>query len=364
MKKILIVVGTRPNFIKVTQFKKIAESNFPDLEIKLVHTGQHHSANMSDVFFTQFNLIPDFNLNIDSSSPLTQIGEILIKLEKYIQTEFQPDLIITPGDVNSTLAVAIVANKLNIKLAHLESGLRSNDREMPEEINRILTDELSDYYFITEPSGLENISRENKKGMSFFVGNTMIDTLIAYEPNIDKSDVKTFLGIDDDFVLITLHRPSNVDNPENLQRIINLICQIAEKYQVVFPVHPRTLKRINEFDQGENITKSERIILPEPLGYFEFQYLIKNCKFVLTDSGGIQEETTYRRVPCLTLRTSTERPITTEIGTNTLIPLDIEEILRQILKIENGTYKQGEIPKLWDGNATQRILQIISSIEV
>ena len=363
MKKILIVVGTRPNFIKITQFRKLVV-NFPNLEIRIAHTGQHFTENMSDVFFEQFDLVPDFYLNIDSSSALQQMGEILIKLEKLIKIEFYPDLIIVPGDVNSTLAVSIVANKLEIPLAHLESGLRSNDRTMPEEINRIITDEISDYYFVTESSGLKNLEEENKKGKVFFVGNTMIDSLVAFENEIDKNEILKHLGLKQQFVLMTIHRPSNVDDESGLRKLLDLILQITKSYQLVFPIHPRTKKNIDRFDLTSEFSKIENLILVDALGYFEFQKLIKSCSFVLTDSGGIQEETTYRKVPCLTLRDSTERPSTVDIGSNTLVPFDIEKINKLIEQIETGTYKKSAIPEYWDGKSTERILSIIDKMSL
>ncbi|MEX1002108.1 MAG: UDP-N-acetylglucosamine 2-epimerase (non-hydrolyzing) [Crocinitomicaceae bacterium] len=361
MKRILIVVGTRPNFIKVTQFRRVAK-DFPELNIKIVHTGQHFDKNMAEVFFEQFKLAPDYFLEINPKSPVNQMGEIMIKLEQLIDNTFYPDLIITPGDVNSTLAVAIVANKKAIKLAHLESGLRSRDRTMPEEINRILTDEISDYYFVTEKSGKINLEEENKPGEIFMVGNTMIDTLVAFEEEIDKSDVVEELGLTAEFVLMTIHRPSNVDHKEGLQKLIDLLQKVTQTMQVVFPIHPRTRKNIEKFGLSEAFAQIPNVILTEALGYFEFQHLVKKCMLVVTDSGGIQEETTFRQVPCLTLRDSTERPITTEIGSNTLTTFDVDAIMKMILKISEGEYKKGEVPPLWDGNSTKRILEVINNL--
>ena len=361
MKKILIVVGTRPNFIKITQFKKVAEK-YPGIEVKIVHTGQHHSENMADIFFKQFKLVPDYYLNITSSSPLKQIADIIWKLEDYIAESYLPDLIITPGDVNSTMAVAIVANKLNIKLAHLESGLRSQDREMPEEINRIITDELSDYYFVTEKSGLENLKLENKKGKSFFVGNTMIDTLVAFENEIQSSMIKQILGVKDKYILMTMHRPGNVDSKEDLKKLIDLIEFLSSHYQVIFPIHPRTVKNISLFGLEDCIKSNKNLITPEPLGYFEFQNLVKDATLVITDSGGIQEETTYRKVPCITLRPSTERPVTCEVGSNILAPFEFEKIAGIIKLVEEATFKKSNIPDLWDGKSTERIMEIISKL--
>jgi UDP-N-acetylglucosamine 2-epimerase (non-hydrolysing) len=362
MKRILIIVGTRPNFIKVTQFKRVAE-DFDDLEVRIVHTGQHFDKNMSEVFFTQFGLQPDYFLNIGVGSPNTQMAKIMLGLEELIRDEFRPDLLIVPGDVNSTFAAALTANKMGIKLAHLESGLRSFDRDMPEEINRILTDEIADHYFITEQSGVDNLKKEMKNGKLHLVGNTMIDTLVAYEDKIESCEVLSELNLTDSkFVLMTIHRPSNVDSVEGLRKLFDLIRSLAEKYKVVFPIHPRTTARMKEYDIAEKFDALDNLHLLGPMGYFEFQKLIKHAAFVLTDSGGIQEESTYRRVPCLTLRENTERPSTVDIGTNTLVNFDVSELLKYIGKIEDQSYKMGEVPPLWDGNTTQRILDIIREI--
>lgn len=363
MKKVLIVVGTRPNFIKITQFRK-ESMFFPNIEIKIVHTGQHFAENMSDIFFEQFNLKPDYFLNISGSTPISQMAEIMAKLEELVLNDYKPDLIITPGDVNSTLAVSIVANKLNIPLAHLESGLRSFDRSMPEEINRILTDEISDYYFITEESGMKNLEREKKSGKHFFVGNTMIDTLVSFQKEIERSDIIETLQLTKPFLLMTIHRPSNVDSKEGLNKLLKLLEKLSESYQIVFPIHPRTKKNLTHYNLKESFNSISNLILVEALGYFEFQKLIENCVFVITDSGGIQEETTFRQIPCLTLRENTERPSTLEIGSNTLVPFIVEKVLEEILKIERGIYKKGSIPPLWDGKSTHRILTVIDNLEL
>jgi len=358
-KKILIVVGTRPNFIKVTQFKKEA-LKYKNLILKIVHTGQHYDQTMSGVFFKQFNLEPDYYLNADNSSVISQMSSIMSKLETLIINEYKPDLIIVPGDVNSTLASALVANKLSIKLAHLESGLRSYDKDMPEEHNRILTDHLSDYLFVTEQSGLNNISKEGLNGKPFFVGNTMIDSVFHFSDEIDNSPILKNLNLKNDYILMTMHRPSNVDNIIGIKKIVNLLVELSKKQTVVFPIHPRTLNKIKQFDLFHKI-KNDRIIITSAMGYFEFQHLIYKSKLIITDSGGIQEESTYRQKPCLTLRENTERPSTITIGSNELIGFNTEEILIQINKIENNTFKKGEIPKFWDGFATQRILEIINT---
>jgi UDP-N-acetylglucosamine 2-epimerase (non-hydrolysing) len=361
--KILIVIGTRPNFIKVTQFKKVARL-FPSLDIKIVHTGQHFDEKMADVFFRQFQLEPDFFLNITPASPNSQMAEIMIKLEDLIKNEFQPDLLIVVGDVNSTLAAAITANKMGIKLAHLESGLRSFDKTMPEEFNRILTDELTEQFFVTEPSGLKHLLGEGKAESNIhFVGNTMIDTLVAFQSDIEESTILSELNLNDKpFVLMTMHRPATVDTEEGLKKLVELISEITMRYNIVFPIHPRTLKKLDEFNLKEGIENNINLKLTEPLDYFAFQKLIKYSKFILTDSGGIQEESTFVQVPCLTLRPNTERPITISEGTNTLVPFELDIIQKYISQIEAGTYKKGVIPKFWDGKSTERILAVISKI--
>jgi UDP-N-acetylglucosamine 2-epimerase (non-hydrolysing) len=360
-KRILLLVGTRPNFIKITQFKKVI-LNYSHIELKIVHTGQHFDSNMADVFFKQFQLVPDFFLNISQKSVASQIGAIMMGLEKLINNDFFPDLLIVPGDVNSTLAGALVANKMNIKLAHLESGLRSNDKNMPEEINRILTDQITDYYFVTEESGLKNLEHEKQKGKIYYVGNTMIDTLVAFETEINTSNILIELSlIEQEYVLMTIHRPSNVDTEKGLRKLIALLIALSKNYKIVFPIHPRTIKQMEYFGIKE-INELKNLIILKPMGYFEFQKLIKHAKFIITDSGGIQEETTYRRIPCLTLRENTERPITVDMGTNTLVPFDLKIISKFITQIENNQYKEGTIPSLWDGKATERIMEIINSI--
>jgi UDP-N-acetylglucosamine 2-epimerase (non-hydrolysing) len=363
MKKLLIVVGTRPNFIKVTQFKRVSEENFPgEFDIKIVHTGQHYDDKMADVFFRQFNLIPDYFLEIPPSSPNNQMAEVMIRLEQVIK-EFLPDAVIVTGDVNSTFAASLTANKMNIPLAHVESGLRSCDRSMPEEINRILTDEISDYLFITEQSGIENLKKEGKDNNLFFVGNTMIDTMVAFEDKIRESPIMERLQLDENsFVLMTMHRPATVDHKEELVKLIRLIESITDLYKLVFPIHPRTVKKLKQFGLYKRVDGNSKVLLTEPMDYFSFQKLIAECKFILTDSGGIQEESTYRKVPCLTLRPNTERPSTIQLGSNTLVPFDLERIKKLICTIEKGSYKRGDIPPKWDGNATYRILETFQQL--
>lgn len=363
MKNILIVVGTRPNYIKVTQFKKVAEQQFAgQFNIKIVHTGQHFDKSMADVFFQQLDIWPDYFLNISQASPNKQMGEIMIRLEKVLTEEFQPDIILVPGDVNSTLAAALTAYKLGIPLGHLESGLRSFDRTMPEEVNRILVDEISDFYFVTEQSGIDNLLKEGKaKEKIHMVGNTMIDTLVAFKDDIAlKNMLASNNLVKDEFILVTIHRPATVDNKEGLEGLLSLLKDMPKDSMIVFPIHPRTLNNIKTFDLETEFKELEHLKLLAPQDYFSFQNLIHNCKMVLTDSGGIQEETTFKQKPCLTLRPNTERPSTLTIGSNTLLNFNKKEILSKINDIQKGTYKQGEIPQFWDGKATQRILHIVN----
>jgi len=363
MKKIYILIGTRPNFIKVTRFKEVAHQ-CPDVSVSLIHTGQHYDEKMADVFFRQFNLEPDYFLNIKPATANKQIAEILMKLEDLIEEIGKPSVLLVPGDVNSTLAGAIFASKHGIKLGHIEAGLRSFDRSMPEEINRIITDELSDYYFVTEPSGLKHLSEEKRKESAiYYVGNTMIDTMMAYEGEIQASDVLNDLKISGyPFVLMTMHRPATVDHPEGLLQLVELIEEITKTYKIIFPIHPRTIKNTKEFKLNERLKSNPNLICTEPMDYFSFQKLILNCEFIITDSGGIQEESTFRQKPCITLRPNTERPITVEEGSNVLLPFDLDLIKNEINKIQNGTYKKGKIPELWDGKATERILSVLSQL--
>jgi UDP-N-acetylglucosamine 2-epimerase (non-hydrolysing) len=361
MKKLLIIVGTRPNYIKVTRFKTIADTLFKgQFDIKLVHTGQHFDKEMADVFFQQLNIWPDYFLNISQASANTQIAEIMIRLEKVLE-EFIPDWVIVPGDVNSTFAAAICAHKCGYKLAHLESGLRSFDASMPEEMNRIITDQISNLFFVTEQSGLENLLKENKAQESvFLVGNTMIDTIVAFDDQIQIQNTYIKLGLPSkSYVLMTMHRPATVDNLNGLNMLSKLLNKISERIPVVFPMHPRTRKKLIEYDLWEQLMNNKNITFTDSLNYFDFQNLIVHCKFVLTDSGGIQEETTYREVPCLTLRPNTERPVTVTEGTNTLISFSIPEVMTEVDKILTGSYKTGSIPLFWDGKATERILKIL-----
>ncbi|WP_027420904.1 non-hydrolyzing UDP-N-acetylglucosamine 2-epimerase [Crocinitomix catalasitica] len=359
-KKILIIVGTRPNFIKITQFKTQIKK-YPHLQLKIAHTGQHYDHQMSTVFFEELGTIPDYFLNIPQVKSDEQIQLMKVEIEQLITEKYQPDLMIVPGDVNSTLAAAEVAVKMNIPLAHIESGLRSFDNDMPEEFNRKITDSLAKYLFVTEESGIKNLANEMNPGNIYHVGNTMIDTIYHFDTKIESSAIKSTYQIADEFAAMTFHRPSNVDQKESLQKIIEIISMMAASIQVVIPLHPRSKKALEKFDLLPSLLAIENIIITDPLGYFDFQYLIKKAKYILTDSGGIQEEATYRGVPCLTIRENTERPATIEIGTNELVPLNFDIIAKHIKDINHGKFKKGEKPYLWDGKATERIVHIIAT---
>ena len=357
-KSIHILVGTRPNFIKVTRFKELGEKR--GIEVKIIHTGQHYDQNMSKVFFEQFGLFPDYFLDLEKSSPINQVAGVLTGLEKLYSEIPKPDLFIVPGDVNSTLAGAVAANKLGLKLAHLESGLRSFQRDMPEEHNRIVADHLSDFCFVTEDSGLRNLENEKVSAEIHLVGNTMIDTLVHFSKKIDDSKILDKLELRrGDYFLVTFHRPENVDSEEKLKVLISILNELSSHSKVVFPIHPRTSSNITKYGLTAELGSVENLLLAEPMGYFEFQNLIASSKAIFTDSGGIQEETTFQKVPCITLRKSTERPITTDVGTNTLVDFSLDGVIELISQLEKGDYKKGDIPKYWDGDTTERILNII-----
>lgn len=358
MKRILIVVGTRPNFVKVTQFKKVG-FEYPDIDIMLAHTGQHYERNLSEVFFRQFDLVPDYFLNVAPGTPASQIAGTMVAVEQLIN-EYRPDLVLVPGDVNSTVATALAANKCGVALGHIESGLRSFDRTMPEEHNRVVTDALADMLFVTEASGRENLLREGRDDSDIhFVGNTMIDTLVATDEQIRQSQVLDELGIKhNDFVLATFHRPSNVDSISGQEQLVRLLTEVCSDFQVVFPVHPRTRKNLGESGLWRDLERLRGLILTEPLDYFCFQKLILHCSAVITDSGGIQEETTFRGVPCFTLRENTERPVTVQKGTNQLTSWD-PALIRKRLRDLPSTERAVSNIDLWDGQATHRILEVI-----
>jgi|SRR5687768_9266853 len=356
MKKIISVVGARPNFMKVAPIHFEFAKHKDIVNHLICHTGQHYDQNMSNVFFEELELPkPDFHLGVGSGSHAQQTAAIMVEFEKVLNREM-PDLIIVVGDVNSTIACSLVARKMKIPVAHVEAGLRSFDRDMPEEINRILTDAISDYLFVSEPSGMENLKREGiSDDRKYLVGNVMIDSLIRNLPKIENSSIlKRFNITREQYILATLHRPINVDNKTSLTEILEILNKHAQNHKIIFPVHPRTKANFKNFDLEKII--SQNLIVCDPIGYIDFISLIKNAALIITDSGGIQEESTFLKVQCLTLRENTERPITIELGTNHLIGTNIENIDRAISSVLNSQQiKEGTIPPLWDGKAAERI---------
>lgn len=374
--KLLSIAGARPNFMKLSSISHAVEeynqrnhktSSFDKIEHIIVHTGQHYDVQMSRQFFDELKIpAPDINLEVGSGSHAVQTAEIMKRFEPVL-LEKTPDVLLVVGDVNSTIACTLVASKINYPsdhllsrpiLTHVEAGLRSYDRSMPEEINRILTDALCDLLFATEESAITNLEREGIDHEKIhFVGNVMIDTLYRYLKDSHKSVIKSKIGLDGTYSIVTLHRPSNVDKPETLKLLIDCLNLIAERLKIIFPIHPRTRATLNQFGLLRALENNEHIILTEPLGYIDFMSLLKDAALVLTDSGGIQEETTVLKVPCITLRENTERPVTVKEGTNYLIGMNINEIIPTVDMIMSGRGKVSTIPKYWDGHAGKRIIE-------
>ena len=348
---ILHVVGARPNFMKAAPvLKALAEAGASQT---LVHTGQHYDERMSQVFFTELGIPePDHNLEVGSGTHAAQTAQIMLRFEPVL-LELDPGLVLVYGDINSTLAAALVCSKLMVPVAHVEAGLRSGDRSMPEEINRLLTDQLADLLFTPSADGDENLAREGiAPGKIVMVGNVMIDTLVRLLPQADARwpGLQALTGRGP-YALVTLHRPSNVDDPAQLRRLLEALGRISTELPVIFPVHPRTRQSIVE--GGLNVSPGLHLL--EPQGYLDFLALQSRARVVITDSGGIQEESTYLGVPCLTLRDTTERPVTVSMGTNILIGQDLERLQVELKRILAGEGKQGRIPPLWDGKASTRI---------
>ena len=353
---ILSVVGARPNFMKVGPLHR-ALSQIGGIRSRVVHTGQHYDERMSDVFFRQLDLPePDVYLGVGSGTHAEQTGRVMMAFEPVVREE-RPDLVIVVGDVNSTLAAALVAVKLHVPVAHVEAGLRSGDRRMPEEINRLATDAIADRLFVTERSGLDHLRREGVPDERIhFVGNVMIDSLVRFRDKAAETSILEDLSITPKgYALVTMHRPRNVDDPERLEELVRILEATAARYPVVFPVHPRTRANLAAAGLEARLRALDAVRLLEPVGYLEFLRLMEHAAVVVTDSGGIQEETTYLGVPCLTLRPSTERPVTVELGTNVLLPLDAEKVAERVADVAAGRFKKGEIPPLWDGHAAERI---------
>ncbi len=355
--KVICVCGARPNFMKIAPLVD-ALSRAPDVKTLLVHTGQHYDERMSRLFFGDLGIRqPDVNLEVGSCSHALQTAEVMRRFEP-VCVEQRPDWVIVVGDVNSTLAAALVASKLGIKVAHVEAGLRSFDRSMPEETNRVLTDAISDLLFVTELSGVENLRKEGiADSKVHLVGNVMIDTLLQSRARADQSTILSTLGISKkNYAVVTLHRPSNVDDTKMFSSILAALEVIARDMPVIFPVHPRTRKNLETSGLGDRSAKIANLRLIEPLGYLDFLKLMSESAVVLTDSGGIQEETTILGVPCLTLRENTERPITVTQGTNRLTGSSTESILSAYREIRGQRSKPVKAPDLWDGRAADRIV--------
>ena len=366
MKRILLVAGARPNFMKIAPIARRLADDPGVFDSKLVHTGQHYSANMSQVFFDELDLPkPDVNLEVGSGSHAVQTAQIMERFEPVL-LDFQPHWVVVPGDVNSTLACTLVASKLGFLVAHVEAGLRSFDRSMPEEINRLVTDQLADLLFTPSRDGDENLRHEGVPEEKIrFVGNVMIDTLVCLLPKAEERwpSLRERFGLDR-YLLATLHRPSNVDDPATLSEILSALGEIAREIPVVFPVHPRTRSRIEESGLSPS---SRNLLLLEPMGYLDFLSLEAHASLVLTDSGGVQEETTYLGVPCLTARPNTERPITVSLGTNRLVKSAKAELVPAALEaLKEGRRSDGEGPRAleyWDGRAADRIVNVFLEVD-
>jgi UDP-N-acetylglucosamine 2-epimerase (non-hydrolysing) len=368
--KILNVVGARPNFIKIAPILKEMQKH-NDIEPILVHTGQHYDDSMAKIFFNDLDIPrPNVDLGIGAGSHAEQTAKIMLAFETLCFDE-NPDLILVVGDVNSTLACSLVASKLNILLVHVEAGLRSGDRKMPEEINRIVTDALSDFLFTTSLDANDNLRAEGiPPEKIFFVGNVMIDSLLKYKAKAQNSRIFNRLDLRknnlisnrtevEDYCLITLHRPSNVDSKEVLGELLDAIWEIQKSIRVIFPIHPRTQRQIDSFGFGKILENMSRLSVLPPLGYLDFIALLIRARMVLTDSGGVQEETTVLGIPCLTLRENTERPVTVWEGTNTLVGMNKERIVHLTHEIIEGRGKKGQLPKYWEGRAAQRIVKVL-----
>ncbi len=359
--KIVNLVGARPNFVKIAPLIREMR-RFGDIEPLLVHTGQHYDEAMAGQFFRDLDIpTPDASLGVGSGSHAYQTAEVMRRLEPVLE-KAGPDVLVVVGDVNSTLAGALTAAKLGIPVAHVEAGLRSFDPTMPEEINRRLTDAVSDYLFVTEESGRRNLLREGADPAKIhLVGNVMIDALELYRPQWERSTIAGRLGLScKDYGVVTLHRPSNVDRPEKFQTVVRALSEVAEHIPLVFPVHPRTRHRIRESLDGEEPGRAAgRLQCVDPLGYLDFVALVSRARVVLTDSGGLQEETTALGVPCLTLRERTERPVTVSAGTNRLVGTAPDRIVEEARRVVESRTPRVQPPPLWDGRAAERIVALL-----
>lgn len=362
-KNITLIAGARPNFMKVAPIihaiKQHNATHEESFNYRLVHTGQHYDKNMSDTFFEELNIpSPDINLSCGGGSQAEQTAAIMVSFERELLAN-PADLVIVVGDVTSTMACTIVAKKLNVDVAHVEAGIRSYDMTMPEEINRIVTDSLADIFFTTTRWASDNLRRCGiSEERIHLVGNVMIDTLIANRKKFVAPAIYSELGLQENgYIVLTLHRPANVDETSHLKSLMDEIIAQSNGVPIIFPIHPRTAKLFKEAG-----ISAENLHIIEPLGYLEFNYLVERSKLVITDSGGITEETTVMNVPCMTLRDNTERPETCEIGTNELIGTDPKAIAPAMARVFAGEWKEGRIPELWDGKAAERVIKIIKNI--
>lgn len=359
--RVHLIAAARPNFMKIAPlYHELAKRD--GIEPTIVHTGQHYDLNMSDVFFKDFNLPePHIHLGVGSGTHAEQTGNVMIAYEKTLM-QTSPDIVVVVGDVNSTVAATLAAAKLGIKTAHLEAGLRSFDRTMPEEINRIVTDSIADFLWTPSPDGNENLIREGVPPEKItHVGNIMIDSLVMLQPTIQPLKVYEQFHLEKSkYGLVTLHRPANVDHPKTLRRLCQTLEDISAKIPLVFPVHPRTMDRLEKTGCKSILEDAEHISLESPLGYKDFMNLIMNSRLLITDSGGVQEETTYLGIPCLTLRPNTERPITITQGTNQLCK--VQDLNQRVADIQEDKFNTGSIPDLWDGKTAVRIANFIETI--
>lgn len=365
--KIACIVGARPNFMKIAPILRQLD-NRAGFETRLIHTGQHYDAALSDVFFSELGIRrPDTSLEVGSSTHARQTADILVAIEQLLVDEQEKsspfDRMLVVGDVNSTMAATLAAAKLNVPVSHVEAGLRSRDRTMPEEINRIVTDGLSDMLLCSEPEGVENLRQEGHPDSRIhLVGNVMIDTLLTQVEAAQKQDTLSRFEVQpSEYAVVTLHRPSNVDDQDTLTQLVSVLGETAERLTVVFPIHPRTKQRLESFGLMERLEQAPNIRLTGPMGYLDFLCLTSQAKVIVTDSGGLQEESTALGVPCLTMRENTERPITVTEGTSTLIGSCPEELALQLRTVIAGEYKQGKCPELWDGKAAERIADVLSA---
>lgn len=359
VRKVIHIVGARPNFIKAAPL--IKQMNNRNFHTNLLHTGQHFDQNMSQYFFDELKIPkPDYNLGASGGSHAEQIAEIMIGCEK-VFIEVKPDLVIVYGDVNSCVAAALVAKKMHLRVAHIEAGLRSFDRDMPEEINRIITDSISDFHFTTCKDALVNLENEGvNMDNCYFAGNTMIDSLVEFNNKFDNSSVLQKVNlIENKYALITLHRPSNVDDKNELLKLMDALVETSELVKCIFVMHPRTKRNLCKFGSYEKYRKLDSLKIIEPLGYIDFMCLQKNAKLIITDSGGVQEESSFFNIPCLTIRENTERPITIRNGTNTLVGSNYENIYEYVRNIN---YNVNSDIELWDGKSSERIVNIIAEV--